>query len=392
MTDSPRVVVTGVGVISVAGTGREGHWEGLLKPQHPGLRVIHDFDPAPLFDSPKEPRRIDRMHQLAIAAAELARTDAGHPEPDPARAGVVIGSGAGGVGTLQDAVTALIKGGTRKVSPFTVPGMLANLAAGRVSMRFGWQGPCEATGTACAAGADAIGYGLDLIRSGRCDVVVAGGAESPLSDTVLAGFERSTGTSSDGLCRPFDRDRTGMVMGEGAAVLMLESAESAAERGARVLAELLGYGSTTDAYNIVAPHPQAVASIRSMRRALTDAELEPSDIRWVHAHATATPLNDPRESIAIAEVFGEPGPPVTCTKGVTGHSLGASGAMGAAAVVQSFQTGLIPPTDGFENLDPECRPIDVVAGEPRPFEPGPVMTNAFALGGHNSILIFGPAT
>jgi 3-oxoacyl-[acyl-carrier-protein] synthase II len=279
--------------------------------------------------------------------------------------------------------------GERRVSPFLVPMMMANAASAAVSMRFGWQGPVETICTACAASTHGIGYAARLIAWGRCDAMLAGGAESTLTPTAIAGFANMTALSSSGISRPFDVARDGFVMGEGAAVLMLEEWEGAVARGARIIGEVLGAASNADAYHITAPSPGGTGAITCIELALEDAGLRPADIVQVNAHGTSTPLNDAAEARAISKVFGQPGPPVTSTKGVTGHCLGAAGALEAAAVLLSMEHGLIPPTIGTTAVDPEMA-IDVVVGEPRPWTPGPTLSNSFGFGGHNGCLILGP--
>jgi 3-oxoacyl-[acyl-carrier-protein] synthase II len=269
--------------------------------------------------------------------------------------------------------------------------MMPNSAGAAVSMRFGFQGPCETTVTACAAGTHSIGSALRFIRSGACDAVIAGGTESALTITAIQGFINMTALSSGGRSMPFSADRDGFVIAEGAGVLVLEDMERALARGATVLAEVCGTGSTADAHHITAPAPGGSGAIRCLRAALSDSQLEPADIAQVNAHGTSTPLNDRAEAQAIAEVFGLPGPPVTSIKGVTGHSLGAAGALEAIASILSMQHRMIPPTVGTTTVDPELPAIDLVVGEGRTWEPGPVVSNSFGFGGHNGCAVFAPA-
>lgn len=388
--DRRRVAVTGVGVVSPCGIGAEAFWAGLLGPPPEGERRVHDFDPARYFDNPKEARRTDRFTQFALAAAAQALEQSGQPEAAPLRRGVWVGTGVGGLITVEDQVVVRHEKGARRVSPFLVPMMMANAAAAAISMRYGWQGPCETTVTACAAGTHSIANGARLISSGRCDAVIAGSSEAAMTATGIAGFTNMTALSSSGVSRPFDRDRDGFVMAEGGAVLVLEEWESAHRRGATILAEVLGSASTADAHHITAPSPGGSGAIACMQLALEDAGVDPSDVRHVNAHGTSTPLNDAAEAEAIAKLFGTPGPPVTSIKGVTGHSLGAAGALEAVSVVLSMVKGLLPPTAGYEHPDPELAPIDVVHGEPRPWQPGPTLSNSFGFGGHNGCLVFGP--
>jgi len=386
-----RVAVTGVGVVSAVGIGADAFWRGLCRPAPTGERRVHDFDPATVFPNPKEARRTDRFTQFALAAAAEALAQAGTPAGDPERRGVWIGTGVGGLISIEDQVVVRHERGARRVSPFLVPMMMANAAAAGVSMRYGWRGPCETSATACAAGTHSIANGARLIRDGTCDAVIAGSSEAAMTPTGLAGFTNMTALSSVGVSRPFDRRRDGFVLAEGAAVVVLEEWEAARERGATILAEVLGSASTADAHHITAPSPGGAGAAACMRAAIADAGLTPAQISQINAHGTSTPLNDAAEAAAIAAVFGTPGPPVTSIKGVTGHSLGAAGSLEAVSVVLSIQHRLIPPTDGFEEPDPDLAPIDVVHGVPRPWEPGPTLSNSFGFGGHNGCLVLGPA-
>jgi len=389
--EARRVAITGIGVISPCGLGIEAFWDGLLSPAPEGLRHVHDFDPQPFFDNPKDARRSDRFSQFAIAAAAEALAMAGDIPGDPARHGVWIGTGIGGLNTLEEQVLVQDQKGSRRVSPFLVPMLMANAASAAVSMRYGWQGPCETTCTACAAGTHAIGNAFNLIRHGRCDAVITGSSEAAMTPTGIAGFTNMTAMSNACLSRPFDRDRDGFVLAEGAGIVVLEEWESAKARGATILAELMGAASNADAHHITAPSPGGVGAIACMRMAIEDAGLTPADIAHVNAHGTSTPLNDAAEAAAIETVFGPAGPPVTSIKGVTGHSLGAAGALEAVSIVLAMQKGLLPPTAGFTNRDPEMAPIDIVIGEARPWSPGPTLSNSFGFGGHNGCIVIGPA-
>lgn len=385
-----RVAVTGLGVISSAGIGIEAFWRGLLAPQPQGNRAVPDFDPTPYFDNPKEVRRADRYMQFALAAAAEALQQAGDLRADPDRIGVWIGTGVGGIATLEEQIIVRHEKGERRVSPFLVPMMMANAAAAAVSMKYGFQGPCENTVTACAAGTQSIGNAARLIQDGRCDIVVTGGSEASLTPTSIAGFANMTALSTTGYSRPFDRDRDGFVIAEAAGVLVLEEWDHAVARGVPILAEVLGSASTADAHHITAPSPGGAGAVRCMELALADAGITPSDVVHINAHGTSTPLNDAAESEAMAKVFGPDGPLVTSTKGVTGHALGAAGAIEAIAVVLSMLHGLIPPTDGFANPDPDMPPVNLVHGEPRRWTPGPSISNSFGFGGHNATLVIGP--
>ncbi|HZB71499.1 MAG TPA: beta-ketoacyl-ACP synthase II [Acidimicrobiales bacterium] len=383
-----RVAVTGIGVVASCGMGSAAFWEGLLGEPATGTRAISDWDPSPWF-GPKDARRTDRFAQFAVAAAAMALDEAGPVAADPDRSGVLVATGVGGLATLEEQVVVNHEKGPKRVSPFIVPMMMGNAAAAAVSMRFGWRGPCEAIVTACAASTHAIGYAARLVASGVCDAAMAGGSEAAITATGVAGFTNMTALSSSGISRPFDVARDGFVMSEGAGVLVLEELEGALARGAHVYGEVLGTASTADAHHITAPAPDGSGAVRCMELALGEAGLEPGAIAHINAHGTSTPLNDAAEAEAIRKVFGEPGPAVTSTKGVTGHALGAAGALEAAAVLLSFQHRLLPPTAGLTDLDPTVG-LDVVQGAPRPWEPGPALSNSFGFGGHNGCLVLGP--
>jgi len=386
-----RVVVTGLGVVAPCGTGRDGYWAGLNGPGITGAQqvTVVDWDPEPYFDSPKLARRADRVEQFALAAAAEAFEQSGAPSGDPARFGTIFGTGVGGIHTLEDQITVRLEKGTRRVSPFLVPMMMANASGAAISMRYGLTGPNETIVTACAASTHSIGYAARLIAWGMCDAVVTGGSEAPSTITAVAGFANMTALSTTGTSRPFDADRDGFVMGEGAAVLILEEMQRAVDRGAPILAEVLGAASNADAHHITAPSPGGVGAIACMRSALADAGLDPSEIVQVNAHGTSTPLNDAAEAEAIGAVFGRRSVAVTSTKGVTGHALGAAGALEAAAVVLSFEHRQIPPTANTATVPDEFG-IDVVLGTSRPFSPGPTMSNNFGFGGHNGSVILAP--
>jgi 3-oxoacyl-[acyl-carrier-protein] synthase II len=388
-----RVAVTGLGVVAPCGIGREAFWQGLLGPglvDAGRLTTIEDWDPSPWYDSPKDARRADRSEQYAIAAATEALEQSGRPAADPSRIGTIFGTGVGGIHTLEEQIVVRLDKGERRVSPFLVPMMMANAPGANVSMRFDLRGPNETLCTACAAGTHALGYAARLIAWGLADAVVAGGTEYAGTPTSLASFGNMTALSSTGTSRPFDAARDGFIMGEGAAVLVLEEWESAVGRGARIIGEILGAASNADAHHITAPSPGGVGAISCMRLALADAGLDPAEIKQVNAHGTSTPLNDAAEAAAVSEVFGPGAVPIVSTKGVTGHALGAAGALEAAAVLLSMEHRLIPPTANTVDVDPEMT-VDVVTGEARPWDPGPTMSNNFGFGGHNGSIIIGPA-
>jgi 3-oxoacyl-[acyl-carrier-protein] synthase II len=388
-----RVAVTGIGVVAPAGIGKEAFWRGLLSPAPNGFRQIEDWDPSPYFDNPKEARRSDRVSQFTLAAAAEALEQAGEISADPARRGTFVGTGVGGIGTLEEQIEVRLSKGERRVSPFLVPMMMANAPAATISMRYGWQGPCENTVTACAAGTHAIGNAARMVADGRCDVVMAGGAEAPFTPTAVAGFGNMTALSNSGVSRPFDANRDGFVMAEGAAILVLEAWELAEARGTTILGEVLGSASTADAHHITAPSPGGVGAVTCMQLAMDDAGITPDQVRHINAHGTSTDKNDAAEAEAVAKVFGtdDSGPLVTSTKGITGHALGAAGALEAVAVLLAMQHGKVPPTAGLTERDPELPPINIVEGGPADWEPGPALSNSFGFGGHNGTLVLGPA-
>jgi 3-oxoacyl-[acyl-carrier-protein] synthase II len=389
-----RVAVTGLGVVAPAGIGVDDFWSGLLGPGTTGgvATEIDDWDPSPYFESPKHARRADRVEQFALAAAGEAFDMAGGVDAigvEPSRFGTIFATGVGGLHTLEEQILVRAEKGERRVSPFLVPMMMVNASGAAVSMRYGLQGPLETICTACAAGTHAIGYAARLIEWGIADAVATGGTESAATVTALAGFGNMTALSSSGVSRPFDAARDGFVMGEGAAVLVLEEWTHAEARGATILGEIVGMASNADAHHITAPSPGGVGAISCMRMALGHAGLDASAIKQVNAHGTSTPLNDAAEAAAITEVFGPGAVPVVSTKGVTGHALGAAGALEAAAALLSIRHELIPPTANTTTVDPEMT-IDLVVGEPRPWTPGPVISNNFGFGGHNGSVIIAP--
>ena len=395
ITDRPRrrVAVTGLGVIAHCGLGVEAFWSGLLHSDPgPVSRRITEFDPELYFENAKETRRSDRFSQLAIAAADEAMKDAGSVGVDPARFGVLIGTGIGGLATLEEQIIVRHEKGDRRVSPFLVPMMMGNAAAASVSMRFGLQGPCETTVTACAAGTNSIGNAARLIQMGYCDAILAGGTESAMTPTAMAGFGNMTALSTSGWSRPFDVRRDGFVIAEGAGVLVLEEWDHAVARRAHIYAELLGSASTADAHHITAPSPGGAGAVRCIELALADAGLRSADVGYVNAHGTSTPLNDAAESEAIEKVFGSSTLIVTSTKGVTGHALGAAGALEGVALALSIDRGLIPPTRGTAagSLDPAVT-FDLALDSPREWTAGYGISNSFGFGGHNGTIVMGPA-
>ena len=387
-----RVAITGYGVVAPSGIGKKAFWDGLNGPGITGHRSIEieDWDPLPYFDNPKDARRADRVEQFALAAAAETFEQTGTPPVESDRFGTIFATGVGGLRSTEEQLTNLLMKGERRVSPFTVPMMMPNAPGAAISMRYGLRGPNETITTACAASTHAIGYAARLIAWGMCDAIVTGGAESAGCAIGVTSFGNMTALSTSGSSRPFDVDRDGFVLGEGAGVLMLEEWSLAEGRGATIIGEVMGAASNADAHHITAPSPGGVGAIACMRLALDDAGLQPGDIGHVNAHGTSTPLNDEAEAAAITEVFGPNGVPVTSTKGVTGHALGAAGALEAVAVLLAIEHRLIPPTAGTTTVDPAFT-IDVVLDKARPWEPKPSISNSLGFGGHNGSVIIGPA-
>ena len=386
-----RVAITGYGVVAPCGIGRKAFWDGLNGPGITGHRSIEvaDWDPLPYFNNPKEARRADRVEQFAVAAAAEAFEHAGRPSAESHRFGTIFATGVGGLRSTEEQIEVLLAKGERRVSPFLVPMMMPNAPGAAISMRYGLRGPNETITTACAASTHAIGYAARLISWGMCDAVVTGGAESAGCAIGVASFGNMTALSTSGSSRPFDVDRDGFVLGEGAAVLVLEEWSAAERRGANIIGEVLGAGSNADAHHITAPAPGGVGAIACMRLALDDAGLDPSQIGHINAHGTSTPLNDAAEAAAVTEVFGPGAVPVTSTKGVTGHALGAAGALEAIAMLLAMEHRLIPPTAGTTSVDPDFA-IDLVVDAARPWNPAPSISNSLGFGGHNGTIIIGP--
>ncbi|MEU7243865.1 beta-ketoacyl-[acyl-carrier-protein] synthase family protein [Streptomyces sparsogenes] len=397
-----QVVITGLGATTPLGGDAASTWDGMLAGRS-GISAIEEewaaglpvriagrlaVDPAGVLDR-VQARRMDRCEQIALVAAREAWAHAGAPDVEPERLAVVIGTGTGGAATLLSQDDILEASGVRRVSPHTVPMLMANGPAAWVSIDLGALGGAHTPVSACASGAEAIAQGLDLIRLGRADVVVAGGAEACVHPLPLAGFSQAKAHSTRNdepelASRPFDTDRDGFIIGEGAAVVVLERAEFAAARSARVHAALAGAGVTSDAHHITAAHP--AGQVRAMRLALAAAGLAPEAIEHIHAHATSTQLGDLVEAESITEAIGVH-PAVTATKSMTGHLFGAAGAVGAMAAILAVRDGVIPATRNLDTLDPRVK-LDVVTGEPRRAAPAAALANAFGFGGHNASLVF----
>ena len=405
-----RVVITGLGCISPLGNRVEDLWRGLLAGKSGVDKITHydtadfktkiaaevkDFDGDALFGN-REARRMDRYTQFALAASQQAVQDAGLEINDSNRdrIGVVIGTGIGGLTTLFDQIQVFNQRGPSRVSPFLVPMMLPDSGAGIVAIQLGARGPNMAVVTACATGTNSVGEAVEMIRRGFADAILAGGSEAVIVPIAMAamGVMGALSTHNDdpqGASRPFDLNRDGFVMGEGAGILVLEDLEHARGRGATILAEVSGYGTTNDAYHISAPAENGAGAARCMRMALDNASLSTDEISYINAHGTSTPLNDKSETIAIKTVFGEAAYniPVSSTKSMTGHLLGASGALEAIVCVKVLQEGILPPTINYETPDPECD-LDYAPNEARKMRVDVAISNSFGFGGTNGTLIF----
>lgn len=405
-----RVVVTGMGCLTPVGNNVKDAWDSLLAGRSGAGTITHfdaskhktrfaaevkGFDGAALF-GPRDARKMDRFTQFATAASLEALEQSGLKidESNRDRVGVVIGTGIGGIGTLLEQAEVMRERGPDRVSPFLVPMMISDSAAGMLAIRFGARGPNMAIATACASGNNAIGEALEMIRRGAADAMIAGASEAALVPVAMAGMNVMTALSTRNedpqtASRPFDKDRDGFLMGEGAGVLIIETLEHAQARGAKILAELTGYGTTDDAHHISAPAENGAGAAISMKLALEDAGLTVNDIGYINAHGTSTPLNDKSETAAIKTVFGEQAYqiPVSSTKSMTGHLLGASGAVEAVFSILAIRQGVLPPTINYQTPDPECD-LDYVPNQSRQVSPKHVMSNSFGFGGHNATLVF----
>jgi 3-oxoacyl-[acyl-carrier-protein] synthase II len=406
--DNRRVVVTGVGAVSPLGLDVERTWQSLIAGRS-GVRTItafdakespvriaaevDGFDPVAVFGR-RRARHLDRVVQLALVATkeaiEASKLDVATV---PERIGVVYASGIGGIRTLEDGIRTLIDRGAEWVNPYVVPMMIPNMVAGEIAMEWQLLGYNCCTVTACSASAHAIGTAFDAIRLGRADAVVTGGSEAAVTPVGIAGFAamKALSTRNDEpqrASRPFDIGRDGFVLGEAAASLVLEEREFALRRGAPVLAEVCGYGATSDAYHITQPHPTGDGAVRAMSSAIADAGLSPQDIDYVNAHGTSTPPNDRVETHALKRVFGESVPLISSTKSMTGHTLGAAGALESVFCILAMQDSVLPPTINLDHPDPDCD-LDYVANKARPANVRYAMTNSLGFGGHNASLVFG---
>ncbi len=380
-----RVAVTGLGALTCVGVGVEALWGAIQSPEAPTSKRLGEFD-ASHIGGPKELRRLDPFTLYGLVAADEAWRDSGLTSPI-VDGGSIVTTGIGGLQTVLEQVNTLNTKGPARVSPFMVPMMMPNAATAAVSMRFGLGGPAETVTTACAAGTHAIGNAARLVASGRCSVALAGGAEAVMVEIAESGFRNMTALSNTDLSRPFDVDRDGFVMGEGAGVMVLEDWDHAVARGATIYAEVIGAASTADAHHITAPDPEGNGAIRCMELALADADISAGEVSHINAHGTSTPLNDLAESVAMRHVFANKVPPVTSVKGHLGHSLSAAGALEGVVSVLTLRHQMIPPTAGTVNVDPAIG-LDVVTKSPRPGSYDVVLSNSFGFGGHNGSVIF----
>lgn len=408
---SKRVVITGLAAISPVGIGVDKFWDSLINgrtgigpltrfptDQYPTKIAgeVKDFDPS-LYMDKKEAKRMDRFTQFAVAGAKMAALDAklDLDQLEKDRVGVVLGSGIGGIETMEESCRVLTEKGPGRVSPFFVPMMIGNMAAGQVAIALGVTGPNITVVTACASGTNAIGDAFKLIQRGAAEVVISGGTEASITPLALAGFcaMRALSTNNEEpekASRPFDAQRDGFVMGEGAGIVILESLEHAQKRGARIYAEVLGYGATADAHHITAPAPGGVGAARSMQEAINDAGLKPEDIDYINAHGTSTDMNDKYETMAIKAVFGEYASKVaiSSTKSMTGHLLGAAGGIEVVAMTLAVVNDLVPPTINLEHPDPECD-LDYVPNQARKMQVDYALSNSLGFGGHNATILIG---
>ena len=393
--ESVEIAITGRGVVSSIAEGADAFVDALNERRSgvvDGVAPCSEFDPANAMDA-KSARRADRYTQLAFAAAAQAIAEAGLPgDVDLERLAVLVGTGVGGLKTLEDECRAFVDGGERAVSPLFVTMMMPNAAAGTIAIDLGAHGPGFSVSSACATGSHAIGEAKRMLEFGAADVVVAGGTEAAITPLCMAAFKRLGALSREGVSRPFDARRDGFVMGEGAGVLVLERAEHARARGAKILGYVAGYGASNDAFHMTQPDEMGHGAEKAMRAAITDAGADPEQIGYINAHGTSTPYNDRIETKAIHSVFNGGSPPVSSTKSSIGHLLGASGAVEAVAVVGALQRGLLPPTINFEEPDPDCD-LDYIPDGPRE-APGLelALSNSFGFGGQNACLVFKKAT
>ena len=405
-----RVVITGLGPITPIGIGKEDYWKSLMEgksgisritnfdPENHASKIageVKDFRPEDYIEK-REAKRMDKFSQLAIAGTILAMKDSklDVDKIDKERAGVILGSGVGGIETLEKEHTKLLEKGPKRVSPFFIPMMIANMGPGHITMLYDFRGPSFTITTACASGTHAIGESFRLIQNGACDIIVTGGSEAAVSPIAVAGFSsmRALSTRNDEpekACRPFDKDRDGFVIGEGAGILILEELEHAVKRGAHIYGEVVGYGATSDAYHITAPDPEAKGAANAMKIALEDGQVDYREVDHINAHGTSTYYNDKLETLAIKTVFKEHANKISIssTKSMTGHLLGAAGGIEAIASVLAIEKDKVPPTINYEASDPECD-LDYTPNKPIDREINYALSNSLGFGGHNATILF----
>ncbi len=411
-----RVVITGMGVVSPFGVGAEKLWDGVVNGKSAISKIenMEDmtghtvliggeikesvFNPVDYFE-PKEAKRLDKFLQYSIVAAREAVADSGIKDSDidPYRLGVIVGSAAGGFHTIEKSYEAMLNKGPTKCSPFTIPMLICDMCAGKISIEFGAKGVNKAIVTACATAAHCIGDAFRTIQYGEADAVIAGGSEAAICTIGLGAFTAAKTLSKRNdeptkASRPYDKDRDGFVMAEGAGVLVLEELEHAKKRGAKIYAEIIGYGQTGDAYDVVAPHPEGLSAAKAMEFALKDAGIEAKDVQYINTHGTSTHLGDIAETKAIANVFGDrtvnPNLRVSSTKSETGHMLGASGAAESVICIKAINNDIVPPTINLENLDEEVADLNYVPNKAEKMNVDVALTNSFGFGGHNAVLIY----
>ena len=411
-----RVVITGMGVVSPFGVGAEKLWDGVVNGKSAISKIenMEDmtghtvliggeikesvFNPVDYFE-PKEAKRLDKFLQYSIVAAREAVADSGIKDSDidPYRLGVIVGSAAGGFHTIEKSYEAMLNKGPTKCSPFTIPMLICDMCAGKISIEFGAKGVNKAIVTACATAAHCIGDAYRTIQYGEADAVIAGGSEAAICTIGLGAFTAAKTLSKRNdeptkASRPYDKDRDGFVMAEGAGVLVLEELEHAKKRGAKIYAEIIGYGQTGDAYDVVAPHPEGLSAAKAMEFALKDAGIEAKDVQYINTHGTSTHLGDIAETKAIANVFGDrtvnPNLRVSSTKSETGHMLGASGAAESVICIKAINNDIVPPTINLENLDEEVADLNYVPNKAEKMNVDVALTNSFGFGGHNAVLIY----
>ncbi len=403
-----RVVITGIGAITPIGNNAKDFWNG-IKEGKCGVNEIAAFDTADYkaklaaevkgfkvedYIDKREARRMDKYCQFAMVAADEAVKDAeiNMEEVDSERFGVMVGSGIGGIATIEEQHKKLMEKGPKRISPFFIPMIISNMAAGNIAIKFGAKGICTTVVTACATGTHSVGEAFHNIRNGMSDVIIAGGSESSITPLSVAGFDAltalSTSTDPKRASIPFDKERDGFVMGEGAGILVLESLEHALKRNAKIYAEIVGYGATCDAYHITSPAPEGEGAARAIKLAIKDADIKEEEISYINAHGTSTPYNDKFETAAIKGVFGEKAYeiPISSTKSMTGHLLGAAGAIEAIICAKALEEGFVPPTVGLNEKDEECD-LDYVPNVGREQELKYVLSNSLGFGGHNAVIV-----